>query len=399
MLGTLLHPGDEVRQTTSLWRGLRARLWRERTQVTHALRLTVAAVTTLALAQLLQLPLPLWAVLTAVIVTQMSVGRSLKATIDYLIGTLAGVVYGGAVAVLVPHSTEAALLGAFTLGVAPLMLLASLFPRFAAAPVTAIIVLLVPENTFSSPIASVLDRLLEVLLGGATGFTVSLALLPSRAHRQVAETAAHTLHRMARALRGLLGGLTRGFDIDTLHRIQDGIGDVLAQLQTVGAEAERERSAHLASGAETGPLLRTLLRLRHDMVMIGRAGIVPLPESLRPRLQAPLEQITTAFTDYLSASGAALLARRPPPSLDAVETALAARSAAIAALREDGLTRELSSDAAERLFAIGFALEQMHQNFKDLARCVSEWAERPGGAEAKAAGGEAAFQPREQDRA
>jgi len=27
----------------------------------------------------------------------------------------------------------------------------------------------------------------------------------------------------------------------------------------------------------------------------------------------------------------------------------------------------------ERLFALGFALEQMHQNFRDLARCVTDF--------------------------
>jgi uncharacterized membrane protein YccC len=64
----------------------------------------------LAAAQSLQLPLPLWAVLTAVIVTQMSVGRSLKATFDYLVGTLGGAIYGGAIGVLIPHSDEIALL-------------------------------------------------------------------------------------------------------------------------------------------------------------------------------------------------------------------------------------------------------------------------------------------------
>jgi uncharacterized membrane protein YccC len=42
-----------------------------------------------------------WAVLTAIILTQMSVGRSLKATIDYLAGTIGGAIYGGVVSVLV----------------------------------------------------------------------------------------------------------------------------------------------------------------------------------------------------------------------------------------------------------------------------------------------------------
>ncbi len=366
-----------VSQIASLLSGFRAQLRRHRAQLKLSFRVAVAALLSLALAQLLQLPLPLWAVLTAVIVTQMSVGRSLKATTDYLVGTLGGAIYGGAIAVLIPHTNEIALLAVLGLAVAPLALLAAINPSLTAAPVTAIIVLLVPEITHASPVNSIVDRLLEVGLGSITGFVVSLVLLPSSAHRLVAETAAHALDRMARALGGLLAELTHGLDIDSLHRLQDGIGQTLAELQAVGAEAERERLARLTFGAETGPLLRTLLRLRHDVVMIGRAAIVPLPDVFRPRLEAPLAQCAAAFTDYLSASGDALRLRRAPPSLDAVEAALDAYEAAIAALRRDGLTRSLSGDAAERLFAIGFALEQMHQNFKDLARCVAEWAELP----------------------
>ena len=337
----------------------------------------MAALLSFALARLVLLPLPLWAVLTAVIVTQVSVGRSLKATTDYLAGTLGGAIYGGAIAVLIPHSSDIALLAVLALAVAPLALVAAINPSLTAAPVTAIIVLLVPEMTHANPIDSIVDRLIEVALGGATGFVVSLFLLPSRAHRLVVETAVGTLDRMARALGELLAGLTRGLDMNALHRIQDGIGEGLAQLHAVGAEAERERTARLAFGPDTGPLLRTLLRLRHDIVMIGRAAIVPLPEAFGTRLEPPLAQIAATFTDYLRSSGAALLARRAPPSLDAVESALSAYAADIAALRREGVTRSLPGDAAERLFAIGFALEQMHQNFQDLERCVTEWVELP----------------------
>src|SRR5262249_21357470 len=85
-------------------------LRRHRPQLRFAARVTVAAVLTLALAQLARMPLPLWAVLTAVIVTQISVGKSLKATVDYVLGTIGGAVYGGALSVLIPHSSDAALL-------------------------------------------------------------------------------------------------------------------------------------------------------------------------------------------------------------------------------------------------------------------------------------------------
>jgi len=350
-----------------------ALLRRHRVQLALSIRVTIAALVALALAQLLQLPLPLWAVLTAVIVTQMSVGRSLMATFDYLVGTLGGAVYGGAIGVLIPHSSEIALLAVLALAVTPLAFIAAINPRFSVAPITAIIVLLIPTMTHASPFASALDRVIEVALGGVTGLVVSFLLLPASAHPQV-EAAARTLDEMARALGKLLAGLTQGLDVEALHRIQDGIGQALVHVNVVGAEAEHERSTRLASGPDTGPLLRTLLRLRHDLVIIGRAAAIPLPEALMSRLEAPLARIGKAFADYFRASGAALPAGRSPPSLEAVEAALNAYAAEIAALRGEGLTRSLPGDAAERFFALGFALEQMGSNLKDLERCVAECA-------------------------
>ncbi len=358
-----------------LWKRLRALVRHHRVQIALSIRMTIAALAALVLAQLLQLPLPLWAVLTAVIVTQLSVGRSLKATFDYLVGTLGGAIYGGAIGVLIPHASEITLLGVLALAMAPLALIAAINPRFSVAPITAIIVLLIPTMTHASPVASAVDRVIEVALGGFTGFFVSFLLLPANAHPLVAAAAGRTLERMAQALGELLAGLRDGLDVDALHRIQDGIGRALEQLNVVGAEAERERSARLAVGPDTGPLLRTLLRLRHDLVMIGRAAASPLPDPVRTRLDSPLARAGAALADCLRASAAALQAGRGPPSLDAVESALEAYAAEIAALRRDGVTRTLTDDAAERFFALGFALEQMHNNFKDLGRCVAEWAE------------------------
>ena len=362
-----------MKRIAKLLARLPALLREHRVQLALSIRVTIAALVALALARLLQLPLPLWAVLTAVIVTQMSVGRSLMATFDYLVGTLGGAIYGGAIGVLIPHASEIALLAVLALAVTPLAFIAAINPRFSVAPITAIIVLLIPTMTHATPFASALDRVIEVALGGVTGLVVSFLLLPASAHPRVVRAAARTLDEMAGALGELLAGLTQGLDVEALHRIQDGIGQALVHMNVVGAEAERERSTRLlTAGPDTGPLLRTLLRLRHDLVIIGRAATIPLPEAFTSRLEAPLAQIGSAFAGYFRGSGAALRAGASPPPLDAAEAALDVYAAEIAALRSEGLTRSLPGDEAERFFALGFALEQMHSNFKDLERCVAE---------------------------
>ncbi|MGE9009250.1 FUSC family protein [Leptospira interrogans] len=123
------------------------RLRSRRTQLALAVRVTVAAVVAYTIANALHLTLPLWAVLTSLIVTQMSVGRSLKATTDYMLGTIGGAIYGGALAVLIPHSSEAALLALLVLTVAPLAYIGSLNPSLTAATVTGVIVLLIRRCT------------------------------------------------------------------------------------------------------------------------------------------------------------------------------------------------------------------------------------------------------------
>jgi uncharacterized membrane protein YccC len=350
-------------------------LYASRAQLALAVRSTVAASAAFALATALDLRLPLWAVLTSIIVTQGSVGRSLKATRDYMFGTIGGAIYGGAIAVLIPHTGELQLLGLLVLAVAPLAFVASLNPSLNAATVTGVIVLLVPAMSHIDPLSSAIDRVGEVAVGACIGLVVSSIVLPSRAHVQIRSAAGRLLELIAAAFTELLAGLSRGRDNDALHRIQDGIGTALVALNATGAEAERERSVRLSSGADTGPLLRTVLRLRHDVVMIGRASVVPLPSELQQRLAAPLAKVSESIAGYLRGCAEAIRAGSSPPPIWPIHVAVKAYAEQIAAVRGEGLTRGMPGDAAERFFALGFSLEQMRQNLIDLERVVAEWAE------------------------
>jgi uncharacterized membrane protein YccC len=112
----------------------------------------------------------------------MNVGRSLKATIDYMVGTIGGAVYSGAVAVLVPHTSEIGLLVALAVAIAPLALVAAINTSFSVAPFTAVLVLLAPTIIHVSPVATAFDRVLEVAIGAVIGLGVSYLVFPERAH-------------------------------------------------------------------------------------------------------------------------------------------------------------------------------------------------------------------------
>src|SRR5262245_65701844 len=92
------------------WQRLWALIRGRSVEMRLGIRVSIAAVASFLLAHWLSLPLCLWAVLTAVILTQMSVGRSLNATLNYMIGTLGGAIYNGAVAVLITPASELRLL-------------------------------------------------------------------------------------------------------------------------------------------------------------------------------------------------------------------------------------------------------------------------------------------------
>lgn len=353
-------------------KSFRAWLANHRVELRLCFRVTISAVLSLAASHLLNLPVALWAVLTAVVLTQLSVGRSLKATTDYLIGTLGGAIYAGAVGAIIPHADEVSLLAGLAIAVAPTVLLAGINPRFSAAPFTAVMVFLAPTIIHAGPIASAVERLIEVAVGGVVGLLVSLVVFPARAHDLAIEAAAQMLDLMARFAPELCAKFTRHRNETSLSHVQNSIGEAFARLDAIALEARHERMTRLAAEPDQGPLLRTLLRLRHDLVMIGRAAIVPLPEAVQARLGPSLARVGETAAHYLHGCAAALLAREEAPPLDAAVAALDGFGAELAALRREGLTRSLSDDAVEQVFALAFALDQLRRNFNDLARCVAE---------------------------
>jgi uncharacterized membrane protein YccC len=354
------------------WTSLRAWTRNHRAELALSLRVTIAALLSCGLSNLLIIPLPLWTVLTAVILTQVNFGRSLKATIDYLVGTLGGAIYAGTVAALIPHPTQIALAGVLAIAVAPLALLAAINPTFGAATFTGVLVLLVPGIAHVGPVESAVYRVLEVAVGGFTALAVSSLVWPTRAHALAVEAAAQMLELAAQFLPEFFAGFTRASDPTAIRRLQDRIGQTFARLDGIAAEARHERIRFLVAEPDLGPLLRTLLRLRHDLVMIGRSATAPLPETLRARLEPLLARITKTAAEYLQQSGTALATHRGGTPLDALEAVLDEYADTFAAVRREGLTRHLPVDAVERVFVLSFALEQLRQHLHDLDRCARE---------------------------
>jgi uncharacterized membrane protein YccC len=360
-----------------MWQRIRAAARTYRPRWRFCVRMTASGMAAFAVAQVLHVPLRgLWVIITAIVVTQMSAGGSLRATVEYIIGTVGGAVYAAIIGILVPHGTPLSEAGVLALTIAPLALLAAFNPNFRVAPFSAVLVLLIAGQFGQGPVESAITRSSEVALGGVIAVFVSLLVFPERAHQMRLKEATRLLQKLARDLPLLLAGLTDGLDAGANSRIQNDIGAAVSSFQQITAEAQHELLITLAAQPDPGPLSRTMLRLRHDLVIIGRAASRPLPEALRAHLSTPLIRVGAAASDFLNESATELGKRGTPPSLDAFDAALAAYTAELEAARGEGLTAPLTSNEVEPVFALGFALEQLHQNFIDLRRCVQDYAPR-----------------------
>ena len=331
-----------------------------------ALRVTASGLIAFALAELLGLAQGYWAVFTSIIVVQGSVGGSLKAGIDRLLGTLGGAAYGALVGVLIPHSgslMEGVVLAA---AIAPLALLAAVNASFRIAPVTAVIVLLVHSGDGAGPLASAIGRVIEIGLGCLVGLGVSLILLPARAHGLLVKTAARGLALEAELLGAASRQLAGASDCPALQPINDRIAGVLRRLEAIKSEAEHERRSRLSGAPDPAPLIRSVRRLRSDLIVIARAVATPLPASTLRLLGSSFAEAVAALVDALRDMSEALASGRVPPSIDAALAALDRYAAAMEEFRHVLPTLDLPDGEAERIFALSFALAQLRGDLGDL---------------------------------
>jgi len=329
-----------------------------RAQLKLAVRMTVASLAAYALCRLLGLSQSYPAVLTAVIVMQGSVGASLKAMLDRLLGSLGGAAWGVAALLVLPPSNGLSLGVTFTVALVPLALLAALKPAYRAALVTAIILLLTP-TTSGGPIPQAVQRVLEIGLGGIVAMVVALLVLPARAHEGMADAAGRAITKM-----GDLAAIVMGGNATAIQTLHDEIRSVLSQAEAAGDDAVRERASYLSAGPDPRSILRTLRRLRNDLSAIGRTATEPTPEST--------SIVMSAIAAILHAIGNSIANHEATPSLEEVDSAFAQYAATVAEMRRKGLTRQMSDEALGRLFGQAFALEQLHQNLKDLAERTAE---------------------------
>ena len=349
------------------------RHWRatHRSDFRLALRVTVAALLSYTLGHLLGLPQTYWAVLTSVIVMQASVGGSVKATMDRLMGTIGGALWGVIVASAIPHPGTVSMGLTLAVAIAPLALVIALRPAYRVAPVTAIIVLLSSRTSTSGALVSAVDRVLDIGLGGLVAVAVALFVLPGRAHRLLAEAAGKALDLMAAQISSLRERLLAGADPATTRDLGDRVRRAIARVEAVAGEAAAERDSHLTDAPDPDALVRTLRRLSHDLTMVNRATVEPLAEPARGRLAEPAGKASAEIAVFLQTAALAMGTGTKAPSIEAAGQALDAFAETVEAYRNPP-GDSLQGEALLQSFGLAFALEELRGNLEDLADRVQE---------------------------
>jgi uncharacterized membrane protein YccC len=296
-----------------------AQIWPGPAAWRQATRMLIALACAYLLTSTLHLHSGYWAMITVAVVVQGNLAGTLDAGISQLAGTVVGGLLGMAGVLARTHHLAPDWLVLVAI-LSPLALLSATDAHLRTGPVTALIVLLVTPATGSS-IDLAMGRIGEIAIGSAIGIVVSILIFPARAQdvlRRDVATALRGLGRLAEAQ------LTAAADDALLEPVDAAI----AQAEADCAAWRRERAIRLAAPLQVDPLLRTLRRLRTDVVILGRAVG---PDDADPAVASQLH-------DWFAQAADGMQTGIAPPDLGAINaasTAPAALGFALDVLRRD----------------------------------------------------------------
>jgi len=331
------------------------------------LRFTLQTVTAVlasyGLATLLGLPDPSWAVFSALFVIQSSIGGTVTAATDRVIGALIGALLALACIFVIGLGEWRTVLSLVT-GISIMGLIAGARPRFSYGLVPVAILILAPGT------AVVEDALLKmgaITLGSAAGALASLLVLPRRAHLAAEEQLGHAVEGCGVLLSACMAKMLAR-DAPDLSAAHARISDALALAEKM-ARQSRLRLRRGSSRYRPAELLRMVERLWYTLAIVDRLSGQPLPERVRAFLTEPVCDAAQEAECFLRETGAALARMQPPPPSERFHACIGAITAAMdRLLAEDGLTRL----EAERSFGLSFAWEQVSHSVDELLELLPE---------------------------
>ncbi|HTW32741.1 MAG TPA: FUSC family protein [Candidatus Sulfotelmatobacter sp.] len=319
------------------------------------------------------LPQGYWAVITALVVTQVTLGASWKPALYRTIGSTAGAL--AAMLLMVIFG-----LGTFRVGIV-LFLLASLFgfltvrhPAFSAAGFTAAIVLLLGRIE-GTPVHTGWLRVLYTLLGSFVAFAVGALIWPVRAREGLRKKIANILDGAGVLYRAVTASALQGVDNEQqvreldrqLHDLRRGITQQMDEARSELAFSRFNQGAYQEFVDLSDQVRRRLTAMAEDRSLYMHAQV---DYSMVPSLPKLVQETATAFQSLAKAvcnPGTAVATAE-------LEASLGALDADLAALRAQRSTTPLTLDRMLPFWALVFNLREVAQELQNLESTLPQLA-------------------------
>jgi uncharacterized membrane protein YccC len=321
------------------------------------------------------LPQGYWAVFTALVVTQVTLGASWKPALYRTIGSTSGalaamllfmVLGPGTVRVGVMLFVLATLFGALTV----------LHPSFSAAGFTAAIVLLLGRIE-GTPFHTGWLRVLYTLLGSFVAFAVGALIWPVRAREGLRNKIANIIEGSGALYRAVTAAALQGIDNEPqvreldrqLHDLRRGITQQMDEARSELSFARFNEGEYQTFVEQVDQVRRRLTAMAEDSALYVHAQLQP---ELIPSLPVLVETTSKSFAALAEA------VRNPGRILNApeLEAAICDLDADLAKLREQRITAPLALDRMLPFWALVFNLREVAQDLGQLASTLPQLARR-----------------------
>lgn len=314
------------------------------------LRTALAATLSLLAYQALHMDHGYWAVISAIIVTQSNLGRSLLASTQRLIGTLLGAAIGTAVYWAAGRNAAAFFLAAIvTLSIC---VLAGLQDSMRLAGVTVAIVMLIGNETAWE---AGISRFADVALGVVVAVVVNV-VWPSRARDALRRSLASTCTE----LRELFGLVTACY-------LEQQCDERMLESARTATSIRSQTNLRLVGDVKREPgtsdwllvsLAESASRMRDHIYGIDYSARTMVNDEfhrlLEPQLREVVESIEKAF-EILTAE----MHDNPPSQLPALDEKMESLDSQFTLLRQKGVPIQYSSDELLRFYSLFYRLRHL----------------------------------------
>lgn len=345
---------------------------RQSPSLKQGIKTGLAGIITYAIYIGFRLPQGYWAVFTALVVTQVTLGASWKPALYRTIGSTSGALAAMLLFLIVGSGTVRVGLMLFVLATL-FGFLTVLHPSFSAAGFTAAIVVVLGRIE-GTPVHIGWLRVLYTLLGSGVAFAVERCS-GQCAREGLRNKIANILDGAGALYRAITAAALQGIDNEPqireldrhLHDLRRGITQQMDEARSELTFSRFDPAPYQQFVQAADQLRRRLTAMAEDSSLFVHAQVEP---GLLPSLPALAEGTAQTF----SALAEAIRKKKPPPNSAEIEVAVLALDADLARLREQRATAPFALDRMLPFWALVFNLREVAQDLNQLASTLPQLA-------------------------